>query len=269
MESAKAWDLTSPTTLYAKWTACIAGQYLNGNQCEICNKDTYSEEATNATCTSCPNGYTTQSTGSDSKASCKITCPANTHVETVDSSCVACPIGFSSEEHTVEAGTTSSCTPNDYTVTLDKQSGSGGSDEVVATYASEMPSATAPTYTGHSFDGYFTQTNGNGTQYYTRSMTSAKHWDIASNTTLYAKWSACGAGTYLNGNTCTECEIGKYSTGSANATCTSCPEGYTTYSTGSNAKSACKITCAANTHVEEAEGQCVAFSTGYGIEEKT
>ena len=59
---------------------------------------------------------------------------------------------------------------NTYTVTLDKQNGSGGDDSVTATYDSAMPSATAPTRTGYTFHGYFTEANGEGTKYYNADM---------------------------------------------------------------------------------------------------
>ena len=75
-----------------------------------------------------------------------------------------------------------------YTVTLEKQGGSGGSDSVVTTIASAMPSAVAPTRAGHTFGGYYTQTSGGGTQYYTSSMASSRNWDLSANTTLYAQW---------------------------------------------------------------------------------
>jgi uncharacterized repeat protein (TIGR02543 family) len=59
-------------------------------------------------------------------------------------------------------------TVNNYTVTFDKQGGSGGSNSVVATYGAAMPVATGvPTRTGYTFGGYYTATNGGGTQYYT------------------------------------------------------------------------------------------------------
>ena len=57
-------------------------------------------------------------------------------------------------------------------------------------YASAMPSITIPTRTNYIFGGYYTETNGGGTQYYTASGTSARNWDIPSATTLYAKWTA-------------------------------------------------------------------------------
>ena len=81
-------------------------------------------------------------------------------------------------------------TANTYTVTFDKQSGSGGSNSVTATYGSAMPSITKPTRTGYTFGGYFTGTGGSGTQYYNANGGSVRSWDKTSNTTLYAKWTA-------------------------------------------------------------------------------
>ena len=77
-----------------------------------------------------------------------------------------------------------------YTVTLDRQSGSGGSSSVTATYDAAMPTATMPTRVGYSFGGYYTEANGGGTQYYNADGTSARNWGETSNTTLYAKWTA-------------------------------------------------------------------------------
>jgi len=80
---------------------------------------------------------------------------------------------------------------NTYTVVLDRQSGTGGVTSVTATYDSDMPSAAAPTKTGYTFGGYFTNTNGGGTQYYNANspMGSVNKWtSTTNNTTLYAKW---------------------------------------------------------------------------------
>jgi hypothetical protein len=79
-------------------------------------------------------------------------------------------------------------TAKTYTVTLDRQSGTGGSSSVTATYNSAMPSMTKPTRTGYTFGGYYTGTNGGGTQYYNANGGSVRNWDKTSNTTLYAKW---------------------------------------------------------------------------------
>ncbi len=81
-------------------------------------------------------------------------------------------------------------TANTYTVNFDKQNGTGGSNSVTATYASAMPSITKPTRTGYTFGGYYTETNGGGTQYYNANGGSARNWDKTSTTTLYAKWTA-------------------------------------------------------------------------------
>ena len=89
------------------------------------------------------------------------------------------------EDSTLTAGWTVKTT----TVTLNKQSGSGGTDSVTATYGSAMPNATKPTRYGYTFGGYYTGTNGSGTQYYNASMQSVKNWDKEdASITLYAKW---------------------------------------------------------------------------------
>lgn len=75
-----------------------------------------------------------------------------------------------------------------YTVTLDKQSGEGGTNSTSVTYGQAMPTITVPTRTGYIFGGYYSETNGAGTQYYTSSGTSAHTCDLTQNTTLYAKW---------------------------------------------------------------------------------
>ena len=79
--------------------------------------------------------------------------------------------------------------PEQYTVTLNKQSGEGGTSSVTATYAAAMPTITPPTRTGYTFNGYFDATSG-GTKYYNANGSSAKNWDKTSNTTLYAQWTA-------------------------------------------------------------------------------
>lgn len=75
-----------------------------------------------------------------------------------------------------------------YTVTFDRQGGSGGTASVIAMYGSVMPYIAVPTRTGYAFGGYWSGPNGSGTQYYTASGTSAHVWDKANATTLYAQW---------------------------------------------------------------------------------
>ena len=82
-------------------------------------------------------------------------------------------------------------TPNDYAVTLSTTGetgyGSGAPDNQTATYGADMPTITPPVgAAGYKFQGYFTEANGSGIQYYNADGTSAHAWDIASATTLYA-----------------------------------------------------------------------------------
>ena len=79
---------------------------------------------------------------------------------------------------------------NTYTVTLNPNGGSGGTASVTATYGSPMPPAIAPNdRTGYLFQGYLDTSAANGgTQYYTATMGSARSWDKAQDTILYARW---------------------------------------------------------------------------------
>jgi len=86
------------------------------------------------------------------------------------------------------------------TVTFDKQGGSGGNSSINPIYGSSMPSASAPSKTGYTFGGYYTGTNGSGTQYYSSSMSSARYWDLTGNPTLYAKWAPYTYTVSYNGN---------------------------------------------------------------------
>lgn len=94
-------------------------------------------------------------------------------------------------EHNVSgsATITANFAGNTYAVTLNKQSGTGGTDNITATYGSAMPSATKPTRAGYVFQGYYTQPNGQGKQYYTNTMASANNWTETNVNTLYAFWS--------------------------------------------------------------------------------
>ncbi len=90
--------------------------------------------------------------------------------------------------------------PNSYTVTLNKQSGTGGDASVSTVFGSSMTSATKPTRTGYTFEGYYTSPNGAGTKYYNSSMGSVRAYNIASNVTLYANWTPVTYTVTLNKN---------------------------------------------------------------------
>ena len=112
------------------------------------------------------------------------------------------------------------CLPKYETITLDQQSGTGGTASVDAYFNKPMPSITLPTRSGFAFGGYFSSTNGTGTKYYNADGTSAINYPASGGaTTLYAYWiplyaitttsqnsdlgNAFGSGTYQQNSTIT------------------------------------------------------------------
>ncbi|WP_251211813.1 InlB B-repeat-containing protein [Adlercreutzia murintestinalis] len=81
-----------------------------------------------------------------------------------------------------------------YTVTFDKQTGTGGTDKVQATEGSAMPEITKPSRKGYVFRGYYDRIRNpgassfEGTKYYDEDGSSAHVWDKTSDATLYAYW---------------------------------------------------------------------------------
>jgi len=79
-----------------------------------------------------------------------------------------------------------------YTVTLNRQGGTGGTGSVTATFDQFLPTAgvTAPTRAGYDFGGYYASTN-SASQYYTAAMgAGASRWTTPGNGTIYARWIA-------------------------------------------------------------------------------
>ena len=91
-----------------------------------------------------------------------------------------------------------------YTITFDKQGGSNGTNSIVATFNSTVPTATAPSRTGYAFQGYFDSINGGGKQYYSNSMGKLSVWDKKDAATLYAYWTANNYNVSFNANSGTE-----------------------------------------------------------------
>ena len=91
------------------------------------------------------------------------------------------------------------CTPNIYTITLDKQSGSGGTTKIYEKYdtgwysnssaTTSISEITAPTRTGYIYDGHYTSTGGSGTKIIgsNKKIVGANN-TFASDSTIYAKW---------------------------------------------------------------------------------
>lgn len=91
-------------------------------------------------------------------------------------------------------------TANEYSVTFDKQGGTGGSDGTNVVYGSALPAVSMPEKTGYTDLGYYTAANGGGTKYYNGDGTSAAAWAVAANTTLYLNWKANTYTVSFNGN---------------------------------------------------------------------
>ena len=81
---------------------------------------------------------------------------------------------------------TASWTAKTYTLTLDRQSGSGGTGSTTATYNATVPSITPPSRNGYDFAGYYSSTGGGGTRYYNASGAGVATWTTDASTTLYA-----------------------------------------------------------------------------------
>ncbi|MBQ0013685.1 MAG: InlB B-repeat-containing protein, partial [Proteobacteria bacterium] len=163
---------------------------------------------------------------------------------------------------------------------------------VTISYNLNGGSGTAPSATTCTNGSVCTLTNMNATTFYragykligwstSNTATTASYatsWTFTSDTTLYAVWSKCSAGTYhpnssagTAANVCTNagdgyfvasegansqdaCAVGSYSEkSSASTKCTACPGGRTTSGTGTKynatANTACSTTCPAITNL--------------------
>ncbi len=177
MTSAHDWNKSSNTTLYAYWvgvTSTVSFDKQSGSGGSYSVIATYNAAMPTATAPSRTgytfNGYYTSTNGGGTQYYTSAMASARNWDKTVNTTLYA------------------AWTPSTSTVTFDKQGGTGGSTSVTATYGSAMPTASAPTRAGYVFDGYYTSTNGGGTQYYTSTMASSRAWDQSSDDTLYAKW---------------------------------------------------------------------------------
>ncbi|MBB3108005.1 putative repeat protein (TIGR02543 family) [Paenibacillus phyllosphaerae] len=82
-------------------------------------------------------------------------------------------------------------TANTYTVTLDPQSGSGGTASVSVAYGGKLPlGVTRPEKEGYDFQGYYANADGKGQQYYNRNGVRVfeGNWSTGSASNLYAHW---------------------------------------------------------------------------------
>jgi hypothetical protein len=88
----------------------------------------------------------------------------------------------------------------EYTVTLDNQGGTGGTQSVsAAPNAPVMPGIVPPTApAGKTFQGYYAGTKGTGSKYYNADGTSAHKFDFSGAATIYAYYTDTGYELKLN-----------------------------------------------------------------------
>ena len=79
-------------------------------------------------------------------------------------------------------------TAKKYTVTLNKQNGNGGSNDIVLKEGDVFPTVEVPTREGYTFGGYFSAADGKGVKYYNADGTGAAVYTANSDITLYALW---------------------------------------------------------------------------------
>ncbi len=179
------------TLLTAQWTpktyTCSSGQYLDGTACKACtagyycpsSSKTYTYNGTIQGRTACAIGYYTDTTGQTSckmclgkttskqgSTSCDIVCPNNDgNVGTWDGVCVPddCKRGYDKKE--IKSDGYEYCVANTYTIVLDKQGGTGGTDAIYEYFGKQFQDATGkaittvtpPTKKAYRFLGFFTE----------------------------------------------------------------------------------------------------------------
>lgn len=78
--------------------------------------------------------------------------------------------------------------PIQYTINLDFTGGKNGTKSTTVYYGDTPPKISPPTYEGYTFQGYWTQPNGTGVNYYNNIGNGTRPWTIIGGTTLYAYW---------------------------------------------------------------------------------
>ena len=148
-----------------------------------------------------------------------------------------------------------------FTITLNNQSATNaGTATIYESYkigwysnnaaTTAISSITIPNRNGYIFDGYYTNTNGGGTNIINAkgTFTSNSYSFFLDDTTIYAKWNACGNGSYCANNARTSCPIGTFGNGTATAStqaeaCSVCPGG--TYGNGNIGGGSQSASCSA------------------------
>ena len=118
------------------------------------------------------------------------------------------------------------CVQEEFTVTLDKDGGTGGTDSYKVKYLNRVGKVNIPLKGGHLFTGYNDES---GNQYHNSEGNGVEIYRLTTDSTFTAQWQKCRVGTYTpeGVNRCDECVLGSKS-GEGSTSCTPCQGGETT-----------------------------------------
>ncbi|MBR5575000.1 MAG: hypothetical protein IKV93_00460, partial [Alphaproteobacteria bacterium] len=198
----------------------------------------------------CPSGYTDGGTGLGAQSDCKMNVAGGKYVAKANESAASgtCANWTYMPAHTVNYGSTSSCTGKCPTVTSGWTKGTGtGWNAVTQCYQ---------TQTGSAISSYC---NAGVLQ---QNATSETAWGSSKIATALG----AVAGAIVSGQTCTQCDAGTYSAGGTNTTCGAISAGCFG---GAGSSVACPNKCSAGTYRSSTGGKtqsdCLKVATGcYG-----
>ena len=217
--------------------------YGSTSSCSTCSAGTYSTSGAGS-CTTCPSGYTSAS-GATAQNKCYISVAAGKYLGTANSTSVSnCAAGKYKAAHTVNYGSTSSCS------TCDGGTYSGAGASSCTNCPSGYTSAAGSTAQNKCYisvgGGKYIASAGSSTQSTCTAGTSK-----AAHTVYYGSTSSCST-----------CSAGTYS-GSGASSCTNCPSGYTSAS-GATAQNKCYISVSNGKYIASAgtstQSSCAAGS---------
>lgn len=164
---------------------------------------------------------------------------------------------------------TAQWTTNTYTIAFAANGGSGTMNSMSVSYGQKVKlTANAFTRAGYKYEGW---ASSNGTNYSNQQEVSNLTATNGETVTMTARWTQCTAGTYLSGNTCTNCSAGYYSSAGASScspceagkysaagasTCSTCTAGY--YCPGASNR----VACSAGYYSSAGASSCTACATG-------
>ena len=156
------------------------------------------------------------------------------------------------------------CSPKEYTVTLNKNGGTGGESSYTVGYQNKVKDLVGiPKKTGYRFVGYNSEVDDTG--FHDSEGKGLVIYNYSVNTSLIAHYAKCTSGTYsnLNNNTCDACVAGSIASGDGLGSCMACQNGTTT--TGNN-RTLCDSDCSNKAHVDT--WQPVTWNTDNTITEQ-